>query len=110
MKYFAFLHANEVGLMRSHCSTRFFLRNTSSGRVGSRNWSVGCTVGGVVAPLPAQTAPANRPALAEGEAILLSPFEVRTEGDVGHGARSLSKSVEETADTLAFFSRWTGLA
>ena len=50
MKYFAFLHASEVGLMRSHCSTRFFLRNTSSGRVGSRNWSVGCTVGGVIVP------------------------------------------------------------
>lgn len=37
------------------------------------------------------------------------PILLRTEGDVGHGARSLSKSVEETADTLAFFARWTGL-
>jgi prolyl oligopeptidase len=37
------------------------------------------------------------------------PVLLRTEGDVGHGARSLSKSVEETADTLAFFARWTGL-
>ncbi len=38
------------------------------------------------------------------------PILLRTEGDVGHGARSLSKSVEETADTLAFFARWTGLS
>jgi prolyl oligopeptidase len=38
------------------------------------------------------------------------PVLLRTEGDVGHGARSLSKSVEETADTLAFFARWTGLS
>ena len=38
------------------------------------------------------------------------PILLRTEGDVGHGARSLSKSVDETADTLAFFARWTGLA
>jgi prolyl oligopeptidase len=37
------------------------------------------------------------------------PILLRTEGDVGHGARSLSKSVDETADTLAFFARWTGL-
>ncbi len=37
------------------------------------------------------------------------PILLRTEGDVGHGARSVSKSVEETADTLAFFARWTGL-
>lgn len=37
------------------------------------------------------------------------PILLRSEGDVGHGARSLSKSVEETADTLAFMARWTGL-
>ena len=37
------------------------------------------------------------------------PVLLRTEGDVGHGARSLSKSVDETAETLAFFARWTGL-
>ena len=37
------------------------------------------------------------------------PILLRTEGDVGHGARSLTKSVDETADTLAFFARWTGL-
>ena len=37
------------------------------------------------------------------------PILLRSEGDVGHGARSLSKSVEETADTLAFMARWTGM-
>ena len=38
------------------------------------------------------------------------PILLRTEGDVGHGARSLDKSVQETADTLSFFARWTGLS
>jgi prolyl oligopeptidase len=38
------------------------------------------------------------------------PVLLRTEGDVGHGARSLSKSVEESADTLAFLANWTGLS
>ncbi len=38
------------------------------------------------------------------------PVLLRTEGDVGHGARSLDKSVQETADTLSFFARWTGLS
>jgi prolyl oligopeptidase len=37
------------------------------------------------------------------------PILIRAEGDVGHGARSMSKSVEEAADTLAFLARWTGL-
>ena len=37
------------------------------------------------------------------------PILVRTEENVGHGARSLSKSIEESADTLAFMSHWTGL-
>ncbi|MBI1352312.1 MAG: prolyl oligopeptidase family serine peptidase [Actinomycetales bacterium] len=37
------------------------------------------------------------------------PILLRTEGDVGHGARSLDKSIQETADTLSFFARWTGL-
>lgn len=37
------------------------------------------------------------------------PILLRTEGDVGHGARSLSKSVDESADTLAFLASWTGL-
>lgn len=38
------------------------------------------------------------------------PILLRTEGDVGHGARSLDRSVEESADTLAFMARWTGLS
>jgi prolyl oligopeptidase len=37
------------------------------------------------------------------------PILLRTEGDVGHGARKLSKSVDESADMLAFVARWTGL-
>ncbi len=37
------------------------------------------------------------------------PILLRSEGDVGHGMRSLSKSVDETADTLAFMARWTGM-
>ncbi|MDB0039194.1 prolyl oligopeptidase family serine peptidase, partial [Actinomycetota bacterium] len=37
------------------------------------------------------------------------PILVRTEENVGHGARSLNKSIEESADTLAFMSHWTGL-
>lgn len=37
------------------------------------------------------------------------PILLRTEGDVGHGARSLDKSIVETADTLAFLAHHTGL-
>ncbi len=37
------------------------------------------------------------------------PVVFRGEGDVGHGARSMSRSVEESADVLAFAARWTGL-
>ena len=37
------------------------------------------------------------------------PILLRTDGDVGHGARKLSKSVDESADMLAFVARWTGL-
>lgn len=37
------------------------------------------------------------------------PVLVRTEGDVGHGARSLTRAVDETADILAFLAAWTGL-
>jgi outer membrane receptor protein involved in Fe transport len=44
---------------------------------------------GLLTGLVAQTAPAAKPAApAEGETILLSPFEVRTEGDVGYTAAS----------------------
>ena len=37
------------------------------------------------------------------------PILLRTEGDVGHGARSISRAVDESADTLAFAARWTGM-
>ena len=37
------------------------------------------------------------------------PVLLRTEGEVGHGARSTSRAVEESADVLAFAARWTGL-
>ncbi|MBM3670073.1 MAG: S9 family peptidase [Actinobacteria bacterium] len=37
------------------------------------------------------------------------PILVRTEGDVGHGARSVTRAVDETADILAFLAAWTGL-
>jgi hypothetical protein len=34
---------------------------------------------------------------------------LRTQANAGHGARSVSKSVDETADALAFVAHWTGL-
>lgn len=37
------------------------------------------------------------------------PIVLRTEGDVGHGARSVDKATVETADTLAFMAHHTGL-
>jgi prolyl oligopeptidase len=37
------------------------------------------------------------------------PVLLRREKDVGHGARALSRSVELSADTLAFTAYWTGL-
>ena len=37
------------------------------------------------------------------------PVLLRREKDVGHGSRALSRSVELSADTLAFTARWTGL-
>ncbi|TAK68848.1 MAG: S9 family peptidase [Actinomycetota bacterium] len=37
------------------------------------------------------------------------PVVIRAEAEVGHGARSLSRSVDESADMLAFAARWTGL-
>ncbi|HEX2805103.1 MAG TPA: prolyl oligopeptidase family serine peptidase [Kineosporiaceae bacterium] len=37
------------------------------------------------------------------------PILIRAEGDVGHGARALSRSVTLSADNLAFTARWTGL-
>jgi prolyl oligopeptidase len=38
------------------------------------------------------------------------PILLRREGDVGHGARALSRTVALTVDTLTFAARWTGLA
>jgi len=37
------------------------------------------------------------------------PVLIRQEGEVGHGARSLSRGIDEQADMLAFIARWTGL-
>ena len=37
------------------------------------------------------------------------PVVFRGEGDVGHGARSTSRAIEESAEILAFAARWTGL-
>jgi prolyl oligopeptidase len=37
------------------------------------------------------------------------PILIRAEGDVGHGARSVSKSIDESAEMLAFTATWTGL-
>ena len=34
---------------------------------------------------------------------------LRTEGDVGHGARSLDRTIDLVADVLAFTAHWTGL-
>ncbi|MSO33757.1 MAG: S9 family peptidase [Candidatus Nanopelagicaceae bacterium] len=39
-----------------------------------------------------------------------SPVLIRAEFDVGHGARSLTRSIDLTADTLAFHSRWSGMS
>jgi prolyl oligopeptidase len=37
------------------------------------------------------------------------PILIRAEGDVGHGARAVSRSVTLSADTMAFTAFWTGL-
>jgi prolyl oligopeptidase len=37
------------------------------------------------------------------------PILIRAEANVGHGARAMSKSVDEGAEMLAFTARWTGL-
>ena len=37
------------------------------------------------------------------------PVLIRAEGDVGHGARALSRTVALSADTMAFAAAWTGL-
>jgi prolyl oligopeptidase len=38
------------------------------------------------------------------------PILIRAEGDVGHGARSLSRTVGLTVDTMAFFAHELGLS
>jgi prolyl oligopeptidase len=38
------------------------------------------------------------------------PIVIRAERNVGHGSRSLSRTIDLTADSLAFISRWTGLS
>ena len=48
-------------------------------------------------------------AAAQHATVGTRPILLRTEGDVGHGARSLDRSIEESADTLSFMARWTGL-
>jgi prolyl oligopeptidase len=37
------------------------------------------------------------------------PILIRSGAEVGHGARALSKAIDEQADMLAFIARWTGL-
>ena len=37
------------------------------------------------------------------------PVLLRHEADVGHGARSMTRTVELSVDTLAFMAAWTGL-
>ena len=37
------------------------------------------------------------------------PILIRAERNVGHGSRSLTRTIDLTADSLAFISRWTGL-
>ncbi|MEY2798064.1 MAG: hypothetical protein RIS22_330 [Actinomycetota bacterium] len=38
------------------------------------------------------------------------PILIRAERNVGHGARSLSRTIDLSADSLAFLSKWTGLS
>jgi prolyl oligopeptidase len=37
------------------------------------------------------------------------PVLLRAEGQVGHGARAVSRTAELSGDTLAFAARYTGL-
>lgn len=46
---------------------------------------------------------------ATSAALGTAPVLLRTEGDVGHGARSVSRTVALTVDQLAFLARHTGL-
>ncbi|MBM3704779.1 MAG: S9 family peptidase [Actinobacteria bacterium] len=38
------------------------------------------------------------------------PILIRAERNVGHGARSLSRTIDLSADSLAFLSKWTGMS
>lgn len=38
------------------------------------------------------------------------PILIRAERNVGHGARSLTRTIDLSADSLAFLSRWTGMS
>ena len=38
------------------------------------------------------------------------PILIRAERNVGHGSRSLTRTIDLTSDSLAFISRWTGLS
>ena len=38
------------------------------------------------------------------------PIVIRAERNVGHGSRSLTRTIDLTADSLAFISKWTGLS
>jgi prolyl oligopeptidase len=46
---------------------------------------------------------------AAAESGSAKPIVFRRESDVGHGARALSRSIELSADTLAFLAAHTGL-
>jgi prolyl oligopeptidase len=46
---------------------------------------------------------------ATSRGLAQAPVLVRRESDVGHGGRALSRSVELSADTLAFLAQHTGL-
>jgi prolyl oligopeptidase len=41
---------------------------------------------------------------------LEQPILIRAERNVGHGSRSLTRTIDLTSDSLAFISRWTGLS
>jgi len=38
------------------------------------------------------------------------PIVIRAERNVGHGARSLTRTIDLSADSLAFLSKWTGMS
>ena len=48
-------------------------------------------------------------AAVQHEAVGERPVLLRTEANVGHGARSIEKTIAEIAQMLSFVARWTGL-